>query len=334
MVKDINISKSSGLDDISSFILKEAFLTLIPETTHMMNLSISSSTFPSAWKKALVVPIPKAGNKTMVKNYRPISLLPLPGKVLEKLIHGQISDHLESTSLLSENQHGFRKKYSTTHSVAQFTNYINTKMDSKTPTLATYIDFRKAFDCVQHRVLLHKLSKMNLGDSTVQWIRSFLTGREQRVLANNVYSSFLPITQGVPQGSVLGPLFYIVYANDLAKTFLNCNVAMYADDTVLYTANSNFDTSVVKMQEDINQLSEWCLHNGIKVNTDKTKLMLFGSSKSIGSLPTFEIKYNESPMQQVSSYRYLGMTLDPQLTYNLHVKKSRSVASAKLQQFR
>ena len=107
MVKDINVSKSSGLDNISSFIIKETFLALIPETAHMMILSILSSTFPDAWKEALVVPIPKCGNLTMIKNYRPVSLLSLPGKVPEKLIHSQISEYLECATLLSENQHGF-----------------------------------------------------------------------------------------------------------------------------------------------------------------------------------------------------------------------------------
>ena len=161
-----------------------------------------------------------------------------------------------------------------------------------------------------------------------------MTGRKQRVLANNVYSSFLPITQGVPQGSVLGPMFNIIYANDLVKTFTKCNVAMYADDTVLYTANPNFETSVTKMQTDSNLLSDWCQTNGIMVKIDKTKLMTFVSPNSLEHLPPFEITYKGPPMQEVSSYKYLGLTLDPQLSYNLHVKKVISTASSKLKRFR
>ena len=126
-VKEINVSKSSGLEGVSSFIIKEAFQVLIQEVTFLMNLSTSTSVFPAAWKEALVIPIPKTGNLTQVKNYRPISLLPLPGKILEKLVHGQLSMHLEQRHLLSENQHGFRKQHSTIHSIAQFTNYVNSK---------------------------------------------------------------------------------------------------------------------------------------------------------------------------------------------------------------
>ena len=334
VIRDINVSKSSGLDNISSFIVKEAFLALVPETTFMLNLSIASSTFPNVWKEALVIPIPKSGNLTQVKNYRPISLLPLPGKVLEKLIHGQISGYLETAALLSDCQHGFRKDHSTIHSVAQFTSYVNSKMDSRMPTLVTYIDFRKAFDCVQHYILLRKLSSLGLDNSVVQWVESYLSSRKQRVYANGIYSSFLPVTQGVPQGSVLGPLFYIIYANDLVNLAKNCKVAMYADDTVFYTANSNFDVSVAKMQADVNSLSNWCNSNGIMVNTDKTKLMTFGNPNLIAKLAPFEVNYEGTPMQKVTSYKYLGVTLDSQLSYNLHVNKIIATASNKLKQFR
>ena len=175
IIKEINISKSSGRDNVSSFIIKESFQILIPEVTYMFNLSVRTSIFPKAWKKALVIPIPKTGNLTNVKNYRPISLLPLPGKILEKLVHKQLSGYLESESLLSSAQHGFRKKHSTVHLVAQLTSYIDKKLDVKIPTLAVYVDFKKAFDCVQHPVLLDKLSKLNPECSVISWVSSYLS---------------------------------------------------------------------------------------------------------------------------------------------------------------
>ena len=334
VVKEINTSKSSGLSHFSSFIIKEVFGFFIPEITFLMNLSISSGSFPDAWKKALVVPIPKSGNLTMVKNYRPISLIPLPGKILEKLVHQQLSHYLETSELLSDFQHGFRKGHSTLHAVAQITSCINSKLDSRLPTVAAYIDFRKAFDCVQHSVLLEKLKRLNLHESVVKWVESYLEARSQRVYANNVYSSYLPITQGVPQGSVLGPLFYIIYANDLCKIAKNCNIALYADDTVLYTSNENFGTSVTKLQNDLDSLSDWCRVNGIAVNADKTKLMTFGSKKALNNLPDFKISFDGIPIQKVTSYKYLGMTLDIQLNYNLHISRLISSAASKLKQFR
>ena len=261
VVKSINVSKSSGIDNIRSLVIKTAFECLIPEITHMYNLSICTAKFPNTWKKALVVPIPKKGDLTKVQNYRPISLLPLPGKVMEKLIHQHLSTYLENNSLLAKKQHGFRKAHSTVHSIAQLTNYIYKRLDEKSPTLAVFIDFKKAFDCVQHPVLLDKLKTMNLDVSMTNWIDSYLTCRQQRVFANGSYSSYQDIMQGVPQGSVLGPLFYIIYANDLADIVKNCKIAMYADDTVIYISSRNFEVSVRKMQEDINSLSQWCNEN-------------------------------------------------------------------------
>ena len=333
IVKNINVSKSSGLEDVSSFIIKEAFKILIPEVTYMYNLSIRTSKFPTAWKQALVVPIPKSGNLTMVKNYRPISLLPLPGKILEKLIHHQLLTYLETDGLLTNRQHGFRKNHSTIHSVAQLTDYISKKQDVRMPTLAAYVDFRKAFDCVQHPILLNKLAELGVGNVMLKWVKSYLDNRKQRVFANNTYSQFQTITQGVPQGSVLGPLFYIIYANDLPKIVKNCEIALYADDTVLFTANRDFQRSVSYLQEDMNLLNMWCLDNGIMANTDKTKVMIFGNPTVLTKLPQFDITMNSVSLQVVSAYKYLGITLDSQLSFNQHVGKIISSVSAKLKQF-
>ena len=333
VVKEINISKSSGLDNISSFIVKVLFTALLVQVTYMFNLSIGTATFPNPWKSALVIPIPKSGDLTNVKNFRPISLLPLPGKILEKLVHKQLSGYLEGESLLISDQHGFRKNHSTIHSVAQVINYVNTKLDSKMCTLATYVDFRKAFDCVQHPVLIDKLKSLNFEETVINWVKSYLTGREQKVLANGTYSTPLPITQGVPQGSVLGPLFYIIYANDLSKVVKNCKIALYADDTVLYTADESFDKSITNMQGDLDALSTWCSNNGIRANTEKSKVMVFGSTSNLSRLPQFELTLEKTPLQTVNNYKYLGIILDQQLNYNLHVNKIISSVAGKLKQF-
>ena len=262
---------------------------MLPEVTWLYNLSLTATSFPDQWKRALVILIPKTGNLSNVQNYRPISLLPLPGKILEKLVHQQITTHLEENSLLAGSQHGFRKKHSTLHSIAQLTKYVNAKLDTRLPTLVDYVDFKKAFDCVQHDVLLGKLSGLSLGSPIIDWVESYLSNRRQRVLANGEYSSYLDRTQGVPQASVLGPLFYIVYANALSTVLKKCNIPLYADDTVLYTANPSFSDSVSNMQTDINSLSEWCTVNGVSVNASKTKIMTFGSPKLLKDLPIFEV---------------------------------------------
>ena len=200
VIRSINVSKSSGLENINSTIIKVAFETLVPQITRMYNLSIRTAKFPDSWKKALVVPIPKKGNLTKVQNYRPISLLPLPGKIMEKLVHQYLSAYLEQGSLLAAEQHGFRKDHSTVHSIAQLTSYINKRLDDKFPTLAVFIDFKKAFDCVQHPVLLDKLRAMNLDMSVIDWIDNYLTDRQQRVFANGSYSSYQILLREFPKG--------------------------------------------------------------------------------------------------------------------------------------
>ena len=333
-VQGINVSKSSGLENISSFVVKEVFSILITQITHLFNLSVRSSRFPDAWKKALVIPIPKSGNLNLVQNYRPISLLPIPGKLLEKLIHKQLTNHLDDTSYLTQNQHGFRKKHSTIHAVGQITNYIHKNMDRKLPVMAAFIDFRKAFDCVQHSVLLNKLAFLGLDTKTLGWFKSYLSDRQQYVLANNTYSPLLTITQGVPQGSVLGPLFYIIYANDIVNIIKNCQIALYADDTVLYLASKNFEKTVAKVQEDLNALSTWCVENGIGMNVEKTKLMVFGQPTKLKELPPVEITCGQAKINMVANYKYLGVTLDSQLNFNKHVQSTIAIVTDKLSQFR
>ena len=170
---------------------------------------------------------------------------------MEKLVHRQLSTHLESEALSTDAQYSFRKQLSTIHAFAQVTYFVSKKLDARLPTAAIFIDSKKAFDCVQHPTLKKNLKALGLSEVVVRWIVSYLSDRQQRVYANNTYSGYQGITQGVPQGSVLGPLFYIAYANDLSKIVKHCKRAMYADDTVLYTSHKNFDVSIRDLQEDI-----------------------------------------------------------------------------------
>ena len=208
------------------------------------------------------------------------------------------------------------------------------KMDRRLPTLAAFIDFRKAFDCVQHPVLLDKLVELGLDSTVTDWFKSYLCNHRQRVLANNTFSPWQSITQGVPQGSVLGPLFYILYANDIVEKVNSCKIALYADDTVLYIASPNFNTAIDKLQADMNSLSNWCKDNGIQMNVDKTNIMVFGGQRIIEMLPGFEIEVDGTPIKKVSNYRYLGVTLDNHLNYNKHVQRTIGRVTLKLKQLR
>ena len=318
LLRKINISKSSGITFLSSKLFKDSFQALSDRLTYLFNFSLERALFPDQWKKALVIPIPKTGDPKKAENYRPISLLPLPGKILEKLAHTQLAIYLENNNMLSDNQFGFRRQRSTSHAISQLLNQIYTNINRSTITAAIYIDFSKAFNCVQHTTLISKLSEFNIGPDTISWISSYLQGRVQRSLVNNKYSSVLPVTQGVPQGSVLGPLLYIVYSNDIASKINNSSFTFYADDTVLYSKKKLIGQAGTDLQKDLTSLSEWCTENQIFINPQKTKAMFFGSKAKINSveLPVFNI--NDTVIDRTKSYTYLGIKLDEQLTLETH----------------
>ena len=318
-LQNININKPSGMDEINARVLKVSLKEIVPELTKIFNLSIKSTTFPDKWKHATVIPIPKTGDVSKVENYRPISLLPLPGKLLEKLIHRQVESALEIDNHFTNLQHGFRKNRSTIHAILQLVNHINVKLDKGIPTVAVFIDFRKAFDCVCHSTLLRKMEQSNLGPKTMAWISSYLKDRKQLVLANGVKSDSLEVCQGVPQGSILGPLFYILYANDIPN-HVKCKLALYADDTVLYT--SSLDPAIIQseLQRDLDNLACWCNLNSLTINVKKTKIMTFGSKKSREKLGELNVSFNGTDLEHVGSFNYLGVKLDQVLQYDLHAK--------------
>ena len=192
--------------------------------------------------------------------------------------------------------------------------------------------FSKAFNCVQHSILLDKLKEMNLHHNIVTWISSYLEGREQRTLANNTYSSFLAVKQGVPQGSVLGPLLYVIYSNDIVEKIKNSGFAFYADDTVLYSKKKSLDQAGIDIQKDLDGLTDWYTTNKIYINTSKTKAMFFGSKAKLASytLPTFYINNNE--VQRTKSYTYLGIKLDEQLSMDTHANSVIQKVSNKIYQ--
>ena len=328
-IESIDIKKSSGFSHINSRVLKEAFKALIPELTIVFNISIQSESFPDSWKSATVIPIPKSGDLCKVENYIPISLLPLPGKLLEKVVHTQLEAELEKSDTFTKYQHGFRKNRSTTHAVLQLINQINQKMDKNIPTIAVFIDFKKAFDCVDHDILLDKLCTTNLGPSTINWLKDYLANRQQHVIANNLESTTLTIKQGVPQGSTLGPLLYILYANNIPEN-IKGQVSLYADNTVVFHSSKNKAKTEKSLQEDMDNLKHWCHMNKLTINTDKTKIMIFGQRKSREKFGTISINYEGKLIDEVTHYNYLGVKLDQMLKHDLHAKAIIQRVSDKL----
>ena len=274
-VNEISIYKSSGIDNISSQIMKDAVTIMITEFTHLYNRILVTGIFPDEWKCATVIPIPKKANPKSPNDLRPISLLPMPGKILEKLIHHQLTKFYEDTKYLTNTQNGFRKGKSTTNALATLLDDILMAMDHGSATLALYLDFKKAFDTINHNILIEKLVVSGLAPNTVNLISNYLVGRKQRTRIGNYTSAYQPLTTGVPQGSTLGPLLFLLYINDLPLPLQHTKNILFADTTCIYVSGSDPAELNRKVQTDLNNIVTWCMENQLTLNVDKTQFVTY-----------------------------------------------------------
>ena len=313
-------TKATGLDGISARLLKDAAPEVSESITYIINLTISTSTIPSEWKAAKVTPIYKSGDKSDPNNYRPISVLPLISKVMERAIQSQLETFLIKHNLLSINQSGFRKKHSTETAAVYFVDHILEQMDRQMMTGSIFIDLRKALDLVDHQCLLHKLEHYGIREKSLKWFENYLTTRLQSVKHNQDISSNLAIGHGVPQGSILGPILFVIYINDLPQCLTKSSIGMYADDTVIYFSATSPGLIKQVLQNDLNYVEQWLQESKLVLNQSKTKWMLFGTRQKLEHSSDIEIQFHGRNIEGVSSFCYLGVTLDEHLSWNEHVE--------------
>lgn len=301
----------------------------MPLFLHLINLCIRHSIFPSGWKTAKIIPIYKSEDPTLISNYRPISILPVLSKLLEKTLSNQLIGHLESNNLLHDSQFGFRSARSTLSAQLLFTEYIRATLDKGLITGAVFIDFRKAFDTVNHQILQNKLVSFQLSRSVISMISSYLTDRSQLVKVGQETSPLLPCSMGVPQGSILGPLLFIMYLNDLPNLCKHSQCLLYADDTVIYVSDPSPDSINTKLTLDLQSLNDWLTNNHLTINVKKTECMYFHSSrKSVTTL--VPVSLASQTLTVTATYKYLGVILDSQLTYRNHVHNLTNKLKQKL----
>ena len=237
----------------------------------------------------------------MVSNYRPISLLPLLSKLIEKRIHKRIYQYLDDYNLLDHGQGGFRPKHSTAKTCSHFVNDLYTAINNNKCTIAVYVDAMKAFDTVNHSILLKQMYKLGIKGKILDWVNNYLTKRYQRTLANNVISKEKLITCGVPQGSILGPLLFVIYINDISNAISNSKVSLY----VIYISHSDYITAVHVIQSDLAGVHSWCDSNKLTINCKKTKFCLYGMRSIIctGKMLDIKLSLNNQILEQVCSYK-------------------------------
>ena len=313
-LSNLDPNKAMGCDSISPRVLKHCALALTTPFYHLFSLSISQCYIPVEWRTHLIVPIFKSGARSMVNNYRPISLLCSISKVFESLVYKHLVGHISNS--LSPNQFGFRKGLSTLHQLLTFLNNIYHSFDINVQTDVIYLDFKKAFDRVAHDELLFKLWSHGITGNIWWWLKAYLTGRLQCVSINNVSSSLLPVVSGVPQGSILGPLLFLVFINDLPTVPISSKMLLFADDTkCFHSLCSPLDCKL--LQNDLHILSMWSHKWNLLFNEDKCVVMRFlNSSDTVFS--NFSYSIYDKLLSCRKSHRDLGILLTSDLNWSAH----------------
>ena len=323
--QNLNPHKATGPDGISPRILKELAPELAPILSFIYQTSLNTGKLPQDWKTANISPIFKKGDRVKASNYRPVSLTSVACKLLEHVIHSHIMKYFDAHNVLTPQQHGSRQAHSCETQLIQTVHDFTTSLNNNTQTDVVIMDFSKAFDVVPHNRLLLKLSQYGIDGSINRWIGSFLKGRKQRVVIGGDHSNWATVDSGVPQGTVLGPLLFLVYINDLPQN-INSTVRLFADDCVIYKEiKSSQDADI--LQKDLETLSAWEKLWQMKFNSDKCYVLRISASRS--PLIT-NYKLGDSILQETKTHTYLGVDIQHDLKWNTHINRITASASRTL----
>ena len=318
-----------GHDEIGARIIKDGKPTLAPILTQLVNLSYELKTFPKCMKIAAIKALHKKEDKNDFSNYRPISILPTMSKVFERSATQQLAKYLENNNIISPSQHAYRKGHSTVTCLFEVVNQLYKLIDEKKVAAVISLDLSKAFDSINHNLMLNKLSKMGLSESSLLWIQSYLSDRQQFIRFKDYTSTIQPVKAGVPQGSIIGPLLFICYINDLYPTFgADSPVYSYADDTQIIVTAKNISSLIKKIEETIATAQKWYSDNSMKNNIGKSEILI---TTNKGPNHHIKIKIVEEGKRKYLKpkpfIKVLGVFLDENLNWNKHLKQVKKIAT-------
>ena len=313
-------SKATGLDKISAKLLKTAAPAISSSLTHIFNTMIIKGIFPDDLKKARVIPIFKDDKRNNPNNYRPISVLPVVARIFEKIVFDQLYNYLSRNDLLTKTQSGFRPLHSTLTTLLKSTDIWLSNIDEKLLNGVLFLDLKKAFDTVEHEILLFKLAYYGVSENSLAFFNSYLQSRVQHCCVNGVLSGPQNVTHGVPQGSVLGPLHFLIYVNDLPNCLDSAVPSMYADDTNVTVSSNNVSNLEGQLNHELDNINEWLKANRLSINQTKTEFMIISSRHCLLNIerePT--VSLGDVPLSRVQTKKCLGLIIDEHLGWSPHI---------------
>ena len=309
--------------------VKDGSSIIAAPLAHVINLSLIQGVVPDDLKSASVVPLFKKNDKLCVGNYRPVSILNIISKILERVVYDQVEKYFQDQDLLYKYQSGFRRGYSTDTCLIHLSDFIRGENDKGNVVGMVLLDLQKAFDTVDHSILLMKLRASGLGDDITMWLQSYLSDRKQLVDVSGTFSSSENISCGVPQGSILGPLLFLIYVNDMSAVVKH-KLLLYADDSSILVSDKSISTVEKMLSDDLKQVSEWLIDNKLSLHLGKTESILFGSRQKLRSQSFLNISCDGTPISSTSSVKYLGVTIDQNLSFTSMAESVIKKANARL----
>lgn len=325
IISKLDTACARGWDNVSPNMVHTNTDKISESLSDSINKSFIHNTFPDKLKIARITPIYKSGDKTDISNYRPISVLPIYSKIYERSMYTRLQSYVRINNILNCNQFGFLEQSNTLSATLNLTETIYTHLEAKKRTACIFIDLMKAFDCVDHKILIQKLEKYGILGNSLELLKNYLKNRKQYVYLNNKKSHLLTVKCGIPQGSILGPLLFSIYVNDIFDLPLNGKILLFADDAVIIYGETSLAELKDNMEHDLEILTSWLQKNKFRLNIKKTNFIIF---QSTNRLPVFdEIKINDDIVKRVDNTRYLGLQIDSRLKWTSHVDVIKSKIS-------
>ena len=316
VLKKLDTSKAVGPDLVHNKILVAAYPLIAEPLTILFNRSLLDGIFPAVWKKAHITPVYKKGSRSHCTNYRPISLLSCVGKVLEKCVKSHVVEFLDEHKIITVAQSGFTQGDSTIYQLLSIYDDFLKSLDKNIKTQAIFFDISKAFDRVWHKGLLYKLSTIGINDQLLRWFKSYLSDRKQAVVVNGSCSDFLTVSAGVPQGSVLGPLLFLIYINDINEGIVS-TTKLFADDTSMYLSVNDDETRSETLNLDLNKIQLWANKWKVTFNGQKTELVNICRQNAI---PTNQLVFEGTILEANFTHKHLGLTIQGNCKWNNHIE--------------